>query len=151
MRLTAFCGFAALAAATMGLGACGQNSAVAAPGGGAGPKAAGIAAACQASVLAKTPDAARALVEDFRPVPWREYSAGVRRAVFERMAGEKLGRMKDVADQTLTGGESATGGTWLIKLKAANLKGKVETVPVWCRSLRSAPDACSCESPLRTE
>ena len=59
--------------------------------------------------------------------------------------------MKDVADQTLTGGESATGGTWVIKLKAANLKGKVDTVPVWCRSLRSAPDKCSCESPLRTE
>ena len=105
----AFCGFAALAAVTVGLAACGQNSAVAAPGG--GPKAAGIEAACEASVLAKTPDAARALVEDFRPVPWREYSAGVRRAVFERMAGEKLGRMKVVADQTLTGGESATGGT----------------------------------------
>ena len=123
--------------------------AVAAPG--AGPKAAGIAAACRANVLAKTPDAARALDRGFPACAVARILRRVKRAVFERMAGEKLGRMKEVADQTLTGGELATGGTWLIKLKAANLKGKVKTVPAWCRSLRSAPDACSCESPLRTE
>jgi hypothetical protein len=131
----------------MGLSACGKQAEAAVP----APKVSGVEAACRESVLAKTPDASRAQVEDFRPVPWREYAGGAKRAVFERMAGETLGRMKDVADQTLIGGESATGGTWVIKLRAANLKGKVETVPVWCRSLRSAPDGCRCESPLRTE
>jgi hypothetical protein len=147
MRFTAICGFAALAAATMGLSACGKPAEAAVP----GPKIGAIEAACRANLLAKTPHAASAQIQEFRPVEWRGYSAGVKRTVFERMAGEKLGRMKDVANQTLTGGESATGGTWVIKLRAANLKGRIETVPVWCRSLRSAPDECSCESPLRTE
>jgi hypothetical protein len=147
MRLTALCGFAALAAVTMGLSACNRQAAAAVP----GPKVSVIEAACQENLLGRTPNPAMAQIEDFRPVPWREYAAGLRRAMFERLAGEKLGRMQNLADQALTGGESATGGTWVIKLKATDLKGKTETVPAWCRSLRSAPDRCACESPLRTE
>jgi hypothetical protein len=148
MRQVAWCGFAALAAAAMSLSACDQKQAAAAT---PGAEAGGIEAACRATLLAKTPNAQTAQIEEFRPVQWREFSAGLKRAVFERMAGEKLGRMKDVAEQALKGGESATGGTWVVKLKAANLKGKTESVPAWCRSLRSSPDKCSCESPLRTE
>jgi hypothetical protein len=146
MRFLAMCGIAALA--VVGLSACGQNGASASP---SDPKATGVEAACRENLLSKTPNAQTAQIEDFRPVPWREFSSGLKRAVFERKAGAKLGRMDAVADQALTGGESATGGTWVLKLKAANPKGKVDTVPAWCRSLKANPDKCSCESPLRTE
>jgi hypothetical protein len=147
MRVLALCGFAALAAATMGLSACQKEAAAAVP----GPKVSGAEAACRENLLSKTPNPQLAQIEEFRPVTWREFSGGLKRAVFQRLSGETLSRMREVADKSLTGGESATAETWVVKLKATNLKGKADTVPAWCRTRKSDPDACSCESPLRTE
>jgi hypothetical protein len=145
-RFGAVCGFAVLAA--MGLSACDQKQAAAAV---PGVNVSVVEAACRENLLAKTPNPERAQISEFHPVQWRQFSAGLKRAVFDRMAGEKLGRMTDVADQALKGGESATGGMWRFKLKAITLKGNATTVPAWCRSLKSAPDDCACESLLRTD
>jgi hypothetical protein len=131
----------------MGLSACQKEAAAAVP----APKASIAETACREDLLAKTPNAKLAQIENFRPVPWRDFSGGLKRAVFERLAGEKLGRMRDVADLALKGGESATAETWVAKLKATALNGKTYTVPAWCRSFKARPDECVCESPLRTE
>lgn len=132
------------------LAACGGEAAAPAESG-VGPELAQVETACLGDLKAKIPNPEAAKVEAIAPVEWREYASGLRTAVFGRLSGQTLGQMEKVADKSLTGGESATDKTWRLKLKARAVDGRDVTVPAWCRSLKTAPAGCECETPLRTE